>query len=86
VDSYDANQFRDRWGLIHPRKMHSSFFDRERLRPSRTGIDYLLPIFTNALAESDLEFIRNTAFAPGNLTHPYHSPNTDINKRIQYLE
>lgn len=86
VDSFDANQLRDRWGLIHPRQMHPSFFDAEHLRPSRTGIEYLLPIFTNALADSDLEFIRQTAFAPGNLTHPYHSPNTDINKRIRYLE
>jgi len=86
VDSFDATQFRDRYGLIHPRSMHSSFFDAEHLRPSRTGIEYLLPIFTNALAESDLEFVRRTAFAPGNLTHPYHSPNTDINKRIRYIK
>lgn len=86
VDSYDANHFRDRWGLIHARQLHPSFYDAENMRPSRIGIDYLLPIFTNALGESDLEYIRQTAFAPGVLTHPYHSPNTDIQKRIRYIE
>lgn len=85
VDSFDANLFRDRWGLIHARKLHPSFFDKEHLRPSHIGIEYLLPIFTNALGESDLEYMRQTAFAPGILTHPYHSPNTDINKRIRYV-
>src|SRR5581483_8120464 len=26
VDGYDANRFRDRWGLIHARKMHPSMY------------------------------------------------------------
>jgi 6-phosphofructokinase 1 len=85
VDSFDANRFRDRWGLIHARQLHPSFFDPEHLRLSQLGIEYLLPIFTNALGESDLEYVRQTAFAPGILTHPYHSPNTDVGKRIRYL-
>jgi len=85
VDSFDANRFRDRWGMIHARQMHSSFYDTEEMLPSSVGIEYLLPIFTNALSESDLEHVRQTAFEPGNLTHPYHSPNTDISKRIRYL-
>jgi 6-phosphofructokinase 1 len=85
VDSFDANRFRDRWGLIHAREMHPSFYDPAHLRLSQVGIDYLLPIFTNALGESDLEFVRQTAFTPGNLTHPYHSPNTDVARRIRYL-
>jgi len=33
-----------------------------------------------------MEHVRRTLFASGNLTQPYHSPNTDINKRIRYLE
>jgi 6-phosphofructokinase len=86
VDSYDANRFRDRWGLIHARRMHPSFYDAEHMRPSQVGIDYLLPIFTNALSESDLEYIHQTTFAAGNLTQPYHSPNTDVAKRIRYLD
>jgi 6-phosphofructokinase 1 len=86
VDSFDANRFRDRWGMIHARQMHSSFYDTEEMLPSSVGIEYLLPIFTNALSESDLEHVRQTAFEPGNLTHPYHSPNTDISKRIRYLQ
>ena len=32
-----------------------------------------------------MEHIRQTLFAAGNLTQPYHSINTDINKRIRYL-
>nr|MDQ2686605.1 6-phosphofructokinase [Armatimonadota bacterium] len=86
VDSYDANQFRDRWGLIHARPMHPSFFDATHLRPSPVGIEYLQQIFTNALGEADLEYVRQTAFAPGVLTHPYRSPNVDVAKRIRYLE
>jgi hypothetical protein len=33
-----------------------------------------------------MEHIRRTLFAQGNLAQPYHSINTDINKRIRYLE
>ena len=55
------------------------------MRPSRIGVDYLLPIFTNAIGHDDVEHIRQTLFDPGNLSHPYHSVNTDINKRIRYL-
>lgn len=86
VDSYSANNFRDRWGLIHARTMHPSFYDSVRMQPSQTGIDYLLPIFTNAIGHDDVEYIRQTIFDPGNLTQPYHSVNTDINKRIRRLQ
>jgi 6-phosphofructokinase len=86
VDGYDANQFRDRWGLIHARTLHPSFYDANHMKPSRMGIDYLQPIFSDALGEADLEYVRQTAFASGVLTHPYHSPNTDVNKRIRYLD
>jgi hypothetical protein len=30
--------------------------------------------------------MRKTVFDPGNLAQPYHSINTDINKRIRYLK
>jgi hypothetical protein len=36
--------------------------------------------------DDDMERIRRTLFAPGNLAQPYHSINTDINKRIRFLE
>src|SRR6476620_509498 len=49
VEGYDANRFRDRWGLIHARKMHPAFYDPLLMKPSRVGIDYLLPIFTDAI-------------------------------------
>ena len=54
--------------------------------PSRVGIEYLLPIFSNALGQDDMEATRQSLFNSGNLTRPFHSVNTDINKRIRYLE
>ncbi len=81
-----ANDFRDRWGLIHARLMHPSFYDPDALRPSQTGVDYLLPIFTNAVGSDDAEMMRKDVLASHHLSQPYHSVNTDVNKRIRYLE
>lgn len=86
VEGFDANRFRDRWGIIHARSMHSSLYDPIMMKPSSRGIDYLLPIFTDAIGEDDMENLRQTLFAAGNLTQPYHSINTDVNKRIRYLD
>lgn len=86
VEGYDANRFRDRWGYIHARRMHPAFYDSNLMKPSRIGIDYLLPIFTDAIGEDDMEHMRRTLFSHGNLAQPYHSINTDVNKRIRYLE
>jgi len=85
VSSFDGNGFRDRWGVIHARHMHPFFYDAELMRPSRTGVEYLLPIFTNAIGHADMEAIRLNAFDSGSLFRPYHSVNTDINKRIRLL-
>jgi len=86
VEGYDANRFRDRWGHIHARKMHPALYDPKLMKPSKLGMDYLLPIFTDAIGEDDMEHARQTLFAAGNLAQPYHSINTDIHKRIRYLE
>ncbi|MGD1089556.1 MAG: 6-phosphofructokinase [Verrucomicrobiota bacterium] len=86
VEGYDANRFRDRWGLIHARQMHPAFYDAKLMKPSRMGMDYLFPIFTDAIGEDDMEHMRRTSFAPGNLSQPYHSINTDVHKRIRYLQ
>ncbi len=86
VSGYDANRFRDRWGLIHARYMHPELYDPVLMKPSRTGINYLIPIFTDAIGNDDMEHLRQTLFAPANLTQPYHSINTDVNKRIRYLD
>jgi 6-phosphofructokinase 1 len=56
------------------------------MKPTPVSNDYLLPIFTNAIGPEDLESVRQTLFDPGNLARPYHSVNTDINKRIRYLD
>lgn len=85
VSGYDANRFRDRWGIIHARSMHPALYDPKLMQPSRLGIDYLLPIFTDAIGDDDAEHMRRTLFAPGNLAQPYHSINTDVNKRIRFL-
>lgn len=86
VEGYDANRFRDRWGLIHARQMHPALYDPKLMKPSKLGIDYLLPIFTDAIGADDLEHQRQTLFAAGNLAQPYHSINTDVHKRIRYVE
>jgi 6-phosphofructokinase 1 len=85
VDSIGGNAFRDRWGHIHARSVHPSFYDAQRFQPSALGIEYMLPIFTDAIGPDDVEHIRATLFDSGNLYRPYHSVNTDINKRIRYL-
>jgi 6-phosphofructokinase len=86
VEGYDANRFRDRWGHIHARKMHPALYDAKLMQPSRLGVEYLLPIFSDAIGEDDMEHTRQTLFAPGNLSQPYHSINTDVHKRIRFLE
>ncbi|MGE0453155.1 MAG: 6-phosphofructokinase [Vicinamibacteria bacterium] len=86
VDSFDGNGFRDRWGRIHARQLHPALYDPERMRPSQTGVEYLLPIFTNAVGHADVEYIRESIFDSGSLFRPFHSVNTDIAKRIRYLE
>ena len=80
-----ANSFRDRWGLIHARQMHPSFYDPKLMRPSQVGIDYLVPIFTRAVGADDVEVLRSELFDPSHLKMAYHSVNTDVNKRIWYL-
>ena len=85
VEGYDANRFRDRWGWIHPRYMHPALYDPTLMKPSRLGMDYLMPIFTGAIGYDDAEHMRHTLFNPGNLAQPYHSINTDIHKRIRYI-
>ena len=85
VEGYDANRFRDRWGRIHPRYMHPELYDPTLMKPSRLGMDYLMPIFTGAIGYDDAEHMRYTLFNPGNLAQPYHSINTDIHKRIRYI-
>jgi len=85
VEAYDSNRFRDRWGRIHARAMHPDLYDPTLMKPSKLGIEYLLPIFTGAIGADDAEHMRQTVFAAANLAQPYHSINTDVHKRIHYL-
>jgi hypothetical protein len=86
VSSFDGNGFRDRYGLIHARSLHPSFYDPVRMHVAQTGVDYLLPIFTNCIGPEDVTFIRETRFDSGNLFRRYHSVNTDIAKRTRFLQ
>jgi 6-phosphofructokinase 1 len=81
-----ANDFRDRWGLIHARQMHPDFYDPKTLRPSKIGVEYLTQIFRNAVGDDDLEALKTELFDQSHLTEPYHSVNADVNKRIRYLD
>jgi len=85
LDSISANKLRDRWGEIHPREVHPSMYDTRRMQLSSFGIDYLKPIFTNAIGLDDIESVRTQIFSPGSLSNRYQSVNTDIRKRIRYL-
>lgn len=85
VESRAGNSLRDRWGVIHARRVHGSFYDPERMRISPLGIEYLLPIFTMAVGADDVEHIRDSIFDSGNLYRRYHSVNTDIHKRTRFL-
>jgi 6-phosphofructokinase len=85
LGSFEGNGFRDRWGQIHARQLHPSFYDAQMMKPSRAGIEYLMQILPGAIGQDDLESLGGL-FAPGNLLQPYHSLNADVNKRIQFLE
>ena len=85
VSSATGNSFRDRWGMIHARALHPSFYNTETMNVSQTGVEYLLPIFTNAIGHDDVEHMRETLFDSGNLFRRYHSVNTDIEKRTSFL-
>ena len=67
------------------RNVTMSSYDPQGMRPSRMGMEYLLPIFTTAVGHDDVEYIRRTLFDSGNLLRPYHSVNVDMAKRIRYL-
>ena len=84
-DSLPANKLRDRWGQIHPRHVHPSFYDASRFQPSRLGQQYLMPIFTNAIGADDVECIRLGLFTPGNLSSRYAGVNVDVHKRLRFL-
>lgn len=86
VDSCSGNSFRDKWGKIHARRVHPSFYDEERLHIAEDGMKYLLPIFTSALGVDDTEHLRQTLFDSGNLFRPYRSVNRDMLRRVEYLE
>ena len=85
VSSISANRLRDQHGEIHPRSVHPSFYDAGRMLLSPTGIEYLHPIFANAIGADDVESIRTQVFSSGSVRNRYQSINTDIRKRIRYL-
>jgi len=66
--------------------MHPLLYNTRLMKPSQMGIEYLKPIFANAIGADDMEHFLKACFSTANLTQPYHSINTDIQKRIRYSE
>lgn len=85
LDCIQANKLRDPWKNIHPRYLHPSLYDPQRLQPSKLGKEYLMPIFNNAIGPEDVERIRVEMFSSGKLWKRYQSVNIDIQRRIQHL-
>ena len=85
VESLEADELRDSNGIIHARKVHPCFYDAAEMRISRLGVEYLLPIFENAIASSDMEAVRQSVFDSGNLHHKYASVQVRIARRTQHL-
>jgi 6-phosphofructokinase len=86
VDGFPVSGLRDRWGHVHARHVHRSFYDARQMRPSPVGIEYLELIFTGAVGHDDTEHLREALFTPGRLRDPYRSVNAAVSRRIQYLE
>jgi 6-phosphofructokinase len=84
LDSFPSDDFRDRWGHIHARQVHPCLYDAKQMKPSATGIEYLLKIFSHAIGHDDVDSMRST-FDAGHLLQPYHSVSVDVGRRIQYL-
>ncbi len=85
LGSIDANSLRDPWSRIHPRLVHPALYDQDRFQPSKLGVEYLMPIFNDAVGWDDAEFHHTHLFSPGNLTTRYQSVNVSVQKRIRYL-
>lgn len=85
VDSIPAHKLRDQWGEIHPRTVHTSLYDEDRYCVSEFGIDYLKPIFRNAVGWDDVEVLRRGIFSRENLVGRYQSVNVDVSKRVRRL-
>ncbi|QDT64419.1 6-phosphofructokinase [Calycomorphotria hydatis] len=85
LDSLPANKLRDRWGQIHARSVHPSFYNPEKFQPSKFGCEYLKPIFAKALGYDDMEHMLTGLFNSGKLSNRYPSINIDVHKRIEFL-
>ncbi|MDA7536350.1 hypothetical protein N8560_00250 [bacterium] len=63
----------------------SIFYDFSNLKLFIFGGEYLQAIFTHAIGHVDLEHPQDTTFVACSLLMPYHSLNTDPNRRICHL-
>jgi 6-phosphofructokinase 1 len=86
LDAVPAVTFRDEQGEIPPRLVHRSLYDAQKFQPSPLGVNYLQPIFTDAVGPGDVECLRTGLFQAGHLATAYESVNVGIRKRIRYLD
>lgn len=85
VEGFPVSGLLDDWGVIHARRMHASFYDRDAMRPSSLGVQYLQQIFTGAVGHDDTEHMRERMFTPGRLVDPHRSINELVGRRIRYI-
>ena len=85
VKSAETKLLRGKDGVIHARRVDSSFYDSERLHISETGIRYLVPIFSDAIGAGDVEQIRHSLFDSGNLQDEYRSISVAMERRTETL-
>ncbi len=85
VESCETSLLRDEKGIVQARQVDHSFYSPTELNISTVGIDYLLPIFSEAIGADDVEHVRQSLFDSGNLTEKYRSISVAIGRRTEYL-
>jgi len=85
VEPRETSILRDADGIVQARRVHPSFYCSDALNISRVGIDYLLPIFNEAIGADDVEHVRQSLFDASNLTEEYRSISVAIARRVEFV-
>ena len=85
VEAVETALLRDDDGIVQARRVDPCFYSADKLNISPTGIEYLLPIFNEAIGADDVEHVRQSLFDSGNLTEKYRSISVAIARRTEYL-
>ena len=85
VEPRETAILRDDDGVVHARRVHPSFYCSDTLNISAIGIEYLLPIFSEAIGADDVEHVRQSLFDASNLKEKYRSISVAIARRAEFL-